>query len=443
MSNINMEQIYKILINDSVINDDNLKIYGYSKENVDLLLENYMIESLEQGEYRLVSVDNFMQYGLFLVKEGKNFLANKCFEKCYEMDSTDENVIFQYMFTLLKKNKYEEVLNIINKVKLNDKDDNYNLYIYLLNLLTEIPNKYRERAINMTDDDLMLPITRENALENRIRREIFENNYKFSYKMLNNLISKTKRYTPKFEVIRELLRQVINKEEKNKGDLLELAKKSRFEEIIQALKEKRKLRYLGITESYALFLAEKIKEVLETGKIFVPTIGNTNDMYSALMGKNFKVALNLNVDYNKENGINNNKDIINILLVKLNEIIYQIKLDYSDMDDNLEYTMIDKDIKDACDFAYYLKEVNISLENAVKEWGLKEEVVLLIKLIYARDYYIENMIQEGDLLINEVEKNLGNSYKVLEFMNEVKKYRDKNNKDGILQLKLNRNIDKA
>lgn len=436
MNNISMEQIYKLLINDLKITDKNLKAYGYSDEEIFLLVENNMIERLEQGEYRLVSVDKFMQYRLSLVKAGKNFFANKCFGKCYEMDSNNENVIFQYMFTLLKRNMYKEVLNIINKIETSDKDANYNLCIYLLNLLTEIPNEYREKAINMTDDDLMLPIKRENILENKIRRDIVENNFKFAYKILNKLTSKS--YTPKFEVIRELLRQVINKEEKDKCNLLDFAKNSRFEEIIQVLSEKRKLRYLGITESYALFLAENIKEVLETGKISVPTIGNTNEMYKAIIGKNFKVALDLNVNYNKENGINNNKDILNILLVKLNEIIYQIKLDYSDMYDNLEDITLDKDIKDARDFAYYLKEENISLEDAIKGWGLKEEIVLLIKLIYVRDYYIEGMIQEGDLLINEVEKKLDKSYKVLEFMNEVKRYRNKENIDEILERKLNR-----
>lgn len=430
MNNINMELIYKLLINDSIITDETLKIYGYSKEKVDLLLENNIIERVKQGEYSLVSVDNFIQYGLSLLKEGKNFYANKCFEKCYKINPNDENAIFQYILSLLKRNKYEEVLNVIKDTNHSSKDVNYNLYLYLLNFLTEIPDEYREKAKNMTDDDLMLPMTRENIVENKIRRDIVENNFKFAYKSLNKLTSKS--YTLKFEVIRELLRQVINKEEKNKRDLLDFAKKSQFEEIIQVLKEKRKLRYLGITESYVLFLAENIKEVLATRKISVPTIGNTSDMYNALMGKNFKVALELNDDYNKENGINNNKDILSILLEKLNKIIYEIKLDYSDECDTLQDAMIDKDIKDACEFAYYIKEVNICLEDAIKEWGLKGEQVLLIKLIYAKDYYIEGKILEGNLLVKEVEDSLDKSDKVLSFIEEVKSYRNNDDKDGIL-----------
>ena len=176
---INMEPIYKLLINDLKITDDSLKIYGYSKEAICLLLEKNIIERLKTGEYKLVSVDKFRQYGLSLLKEGKNFQANKCFEKCYELAPNGKNIILQHMLALLKRKKYQEVLNVIKNANPTNTDVNYNLYLYLLNFLTEIPDEYKERVSNMTENDLMMPIIRENISENKIRRSIIEDKYNY------------------------------------------------------------------------------------------------------------------------------------------------------------------------------------------------------------------------------------------------------------------------
>ena len=433
MANINIEPIYKLLINDLKINDETLRIYGYKEEEIHLLVKGNIIQRLKTGEYKLVSVDNFRQYGLSLLKVNKKYAADNCFRRCYEMAPNGKNISPQYIHSLLKRRKHQEIFEVIDSVNPELDDVNYNLYLYLLSFLTDIPDRYKERIRNMTEDDLLMPMISSNRMENNIRKQIIEFKFKYAYKLINDSLAKTrsKGYSIKFELIRELLKQVVDREEEHKNNLMDLIEKSQYKEIILVLKNRQDIRYLSLIESYILMVVETIVEVLETGKLPIPTIGNTSDMYQALMGKNFKVALELNSKFIEETNKNISEDIFNLLLVKLNGYISELKLE-----DNIEQQYFalkgNKAINDAMEMAYYLKMEEMTLDDAIKSFGLKKELVLLIKLIYARDYYIEGKILEGHLLVKEVEDSLDKSYVVLSFIEKVKSYRDSDNKDGIL-----------
>lgn len=439
MENINIEPIYKLLINDLKITDESLRIYGYKEEEIHLLVKMNIIQRLNTGEYKLVSVEKFRQYGLSLLRMNKKYAADKCFRRCYEMATNGKNISFQYINSLLKRRKHQEIFEVIDRVNPELDDVNYNLCLYLLSFLTDIPDRYKERIRNMTEDDLLMPMTSSNRIENNIRKQIIEFKFKYAYKLINDSLAKTRSngYSIKFELIRELLKQVVDREETHKNNLMDLIKKSQYKEIILVLKDRQDIRYLSLIESYILIVAETIVEILETGKLPIPTIGNTSDMYKALVGKNFKVALELNTKFIEETNKNINEDIFNLLLVKLNGYISELK-------DNSEQFVAFEDnkaINDAMEMAYYIKMEEISLNEAIKSLGLKKELVLLIKLIYARDYYMEGKILEGDLLVKEVEDSLDKSYEVLSFIEEVKSYRDSDNKDGVLKRKLSRTTD--
>lgn len=296
----------------------------------------------------------------------------------------------------------------------------------------------------MSDDDLLMPMIRSNKLENNVRRNILESKFKYAYKLNNDLLAKIRvdSYSIKFELIRELLKQVIDSEEIYKDNLMNLIKKSQYKEVVLILKKRQDIRYLCVIESYILMVVEAIVEILETGNIPVSTIGNTCDMYSALAGKNFKVALELNIKFIGETNKNIDTDILNLLLVRLNAFILEIKL--KDSANEKHYVLEDNgDINDAMEMAYYLKMEGVSLEDAIKKLGLKIELVLLIKLIYAKDYYMEGKIQEGDSLVREVEESLSQTYQVLQFLNEVKSYRDDGNREGMLIRKLTRTTEEV
>ena len=451
MENINMEMLYKILINDLELNDKNLMVYGYSSEEIYLLLEQGIIERKNNGEYKLLLVDKFRQYGVKLLKAGRRWEANKCFKKCYELAPNGKNICLQYLLAMIKKKNFKEVFKIIDsldKIQPEKNIVNNNLYLYLLSFLTECPKEYSDRIRDLEFDDFMLPMYRGNKTENEIRGSIIRGKFKLAYQNVNTLLLKLVDYSPKFELMRELLGQVIWAEKTYKANLLRLAKEDKYEEIICILKKRQSIRYLGNLEMYVLMIAEAIVKIMKTGVVTVPTVGYTDDMYHALIGNNYVLALEINDKFNSRFNEDKSKDIVNVLLVKLNDLILEIKSDYSTENtlgmntslskekiDNKEISYLqysnngslselDKDILEAEELAYYMASENISIEDAKSSFGVRNDNLLLIKLVYARDYYIEGKYLEGDILLREVELVPNKSGKVLCFLDKVKEYRD-------------------
>lgn len=78
------------------------------------------------------------------------------------------------------------------------------------------------------------------------------------------------------------------------------------------------------------------------------------------------------------------------------------------------------DINKLKEIAYYIKENNMTIEVGIKMHNLTNEQVLIIKLIYVRDYYIEGIYEEGDRLLQEVEKEMNKTPAVISLLQEIK-----------------------
>ena len=75
------------------------------------------------------------------------------------------------------------------------------------------------------------------------------------------------------------------------------------------------------------------------------------------------------------------------------------------------------------DIAYYIQEEKLPLEKACQKLNLNMEQIHLVKLIYARDYYIESMFKEGDKLLQEIEKSKDKTPRVRKLLKEIRENR--------------------
>ncbi|MBQ2873463.1 MAG: hypothetical protein IJE89_05640 [Bacilli bacterium] len=84
------------------------------------------------------------------------------------------------------------------------------------------------------------------------------------------------------------------------------------------------------------------------------------------------------------------------------------------------------------EIASYMKENNMTFEEGIEKFELVPMQVLIIKLIYAKYYYMEGMTLSADKLLQEVEKTKNKSQPVVTLLNEVreKKIFYQNQKDG-------------
>lgn len=414
-----IEVIYKMLINDIELTDKTLESYGITKKNINKLINDNKIR-ISNGKYELVHVKEFFKYGLKLFKQGNISSANACFYKCYELCPKNSKICHQALTVELKRQKkrgykdYKSAFDIflsLEKIPERKTQNNNKLYLYLLSYIyNDMPEEYKEKVANFKEFDLMLEDKISNRDENKIREAIIKKRFKYAFSLIDKLINKQNDYCVKFETLRALLDEVVESKKKYNNKLLTLIKEEKYGEIVNILESSSKLMGLTKTEENTLKVVKSIIKIKSTN--IIPLISNEDfdTLQDIISNNNFELAYSLVTVYLEEHQINKDNNTLYLVLVNINSLIYNLK---------------NKKINDIEELAYYIKEKNISLEEAFKKYGLTIKSLLLIKLIYVRDYYIEGMYFEGDTLLKEVEVYKEKFLDVDKYIEELKINRDK------------------
>ena len=230
-----------------------------------------------------------------------NSITNKDYQKSFEL-------IDQY---LLSENKSE----------LND----INYYLYLLNIITEVPEKYKLKVKKTKLNDIKIPTENEKDLseENKIRNFSLQKKFTHSLNHVNELLRNHK--TPQLLISRTLLYQAVNVESHNRTLLNRLFKKHDYEEMMNMLIQKQDRMHLATYEYYILLLLKEYYKIKTTKEIPTPTPLREESIINAIETNQFEKALELNTKYNELKNIPNERSIIYNLLVEIISLIDKIK----------------------------------------------------------------------------------------------------------------------
>ena len=326
MNNEKLEVLFKLVLNNIVLNYEILINYGFTDEDIDWMKQNATIIECKSGIYKFTAVDKFRKYGVKLLTEERNAKdANECFRKCYYLAPNSRKVCMQYMMALIKKYDYDEALKVYDvMIKKNsykyEKDDN--LILYLFSVLTELDYDKADKVTSFKIEDLLMSKHFQHKEENEMRKAVFNNKFAYAYKLNNVRVCNEKEgYSVKLELIKCLLAQAIVAERNFKGYLLELARNEEYEKIITILCKREEQKNLSKLENYIMIVCESIIEMINTGKNPIITVNNTENMYDALLGNNFEIAYKLNKEFLLRDGCDPNNDIVTVLLLKINEMI--------------------------------------------------------------------------------------------------------------------------
>lgn len=341
MDNQLIEKLYEIIIKELTLTYDILINNDITKDNIQYLLDNQIIKETSLNNYELIDINSLHRYGIKLLFKKQYRLANDCFIKCYKLNPNDKEICLQLALAALKRGSYNETYKMISELEKIDKENNQKdiiLYIYLLSLITKPKEEYQDLLINLTEKDLLFE---EPHKENIIREQIIKGKYKHAMNMLNDQISIDIKYNPKNIFIKELLSQVINREQKFKQVLYYNIKDKNYSLVLEYLKNKSYvlskekqetiinsediLKYLSQQEVRIYLVTKKLIEIKETG--IIPKIKNqySNNINEAINNNNFKYARTINNSFLKRLNINPETDLLYLLLEDINNIIMNIK----------------------------------------------------------------------------------------------------------------------
>lgn len=183
--------------------------------------------------------------------------------------------------------------------------------LYLLSFIITCPTEYWDRVLDISLKDLKGERIVYNKEEN-----IMKWNFEKAYKLLEKMISKLETYSPRFEIMKELLSQVIQKDKEFDGMLLALAKNKQYEELYSILFNTLYERQLTIKEENAIIIVDALIKTIRWEKIYTSNNIKTYSVSNALIYCDYKNALKNHFrNVNVANDIDN--DVVTILLLDL------------------------------------------------------------------------------------------------------------------------------
>ena len=457
ISEDNLNRIYNDVINNIELTTKKLNEYGFNSTDITKLIKEETIERVKRGTYELKDTDKLFNYGrnLIIKKDHENVI--KCFKKCLELDPTNLGACFQLFIKSIENKDYDKVFEYYEELRKTkniyyQQDTKYHLY--LLSLITEIPEKYKEeiKKINFDDikvleEDLRYDDVKE---QNRIRKAVIDRRPSYALHILNESVKNRQKYKVQDIINKTLLIQAIEIEKINKETIINLTKEKKYDELIQYLIDKQEQNKLTLQEKYTLKLCNQYKKIEKTSKI--PEIAHIEitGIFEAIDACDFEYALKLNKEYNEKFN-ENNENTFGFILNDICELLNKLK-------ENINYSsvfscLLNNDIEKALDnLKIYMKNINkveyeYLIENLIKISVLEQDSIytkpMIALTLITNDKYqieIEKFIQE--FYVSLAEQNYDKAQIYLDIISKSSKIQSNNIKtENLCQiLELSRNI---
>ncbi len=324
----NLNKMYNGLIDEKELTTKELNNYGFNSKDLTDLINDGVLERVKRGYYSFLSIDDLFYYGKKLIASKEYDKATVCFKKCYELDSNHLGACFQLFLRAIQSKEYSKAFTYFDRFyNSNNKyyNNDSNFYLYLLSMITDIPEKYIEIAKNLQLEDIRVDFNdkrfKDVYFQNKVRISALNQSFIFAFKQLNELIKQNGKLSSQDIVINTLLFQAIKIQTDEKNKINNLIREKKYKEIIFYLKEVQKKHNLSVKNEYILLLAREISKLEETGIIPKKEVISTKKLFEAVNGKNFELALSLSKDYIEKNNIDPDDNAIFMLLKDITELI--------------------------------------------------------------------------------------------------------------------------
>lgn len=323
----NLNKMYNGLIDEKELTTKELHSYGFNSKDLTDLINDGVLERIKRGYYSFLSIDSLFYYGKQLIASKEYDKATACFEKCYELDPNHLGACFQLFLRAVQSRDYSKAFTYFEHFYNSDNEyynNDSNFYLYLLSMITEIPEEHREYAKYLQLEDIRIDFNdkrfEDPYSQNKVRISALNQKFTLASKQLNELIKQHGRLSVQDIIVRTLLSQAIEIQNDLKKNIINLATEKKYKEIISRLEEVQEQHHLSVADECILFLAREISKVEETGIIPEKEIVSTNKLFEAINGKNFELALSLSKDYIERNNINPSDNAMFMLLKDITEL---------------------------------------------------------------------------------------------------------------------------
>lgn len=339
----NLGKIYDEIIKEEILTTKELKDYGFSSNDLTKLVNTNILTRIKRGTYTIASTDILFDYVKQLLAKKENSKATAYLEKIYQLDPTNTNVCYYIFINHIIKGNYVKALEYFDKFFNIDEpqfNPDANLYLCLLEKITELPEKYQNYVNSLTLNDIMIDVDERSSEkikeDNKVRIQIFRND--ISTEILNYFNAQSGEINSL--IIRRLLYIVFRKRKNDNKMIIKKLEEENYEWLIDYFNVKEEQSPLNNYDRYCLYLTQKLVEISKTNIIPTQRIYTGDNTFRAIDNNNFELAIAL---YEEKLIKNNkiNKNYLYNILKKINEKIKQLRQEkrkYYDLDANIHHT---------------------------------------------------------------------------------------------------------
>ena len=325
-----MNKLYDAVVNEIKIDINLLKNIGITNEELTKLMKDDVIELTSPDEYKFVAVNKLLHYANELKQEGNITKALKCLITCQKLFPENRQVLLHLLLIYIRQNKQEEIYNILKLLDITDDKNSIsenNLILYLLEQVNKIPKEYRERVKKIELDDLIIKNIYEYqkpSAQNRMRKHILESNFTKADTIIRKELNGCFRNQIEKEVIFTLLTKVIELKKKTNAYIRTLIDDKNYLQLVSYLEKRHQIRKLNLYEAYVYKISSAIIRIQKVNKIPAPSITETKSLKDAIVGNNYRLALNIINQTPSELSDPEERNNVLILLKTINNLSTQI-----------------------------------------------------------------------------------------------------------------------
>ena len=418
----NLNKLYNNLIEEKIITTKKLNEYGFNSTDLRKLIEDKTLKKIKRGYYSLNSADKVYYYGEKLNTLKEYDKATQYFTRCLEINPNHYEACLQLLFRYIKLPNYEKALEYIDKLydmKATNCQLDSNFYLYLLSVITKLPEKYKNYAKILNFNDFNNSF--ESTLQNKVRLSAYNQRFTLAKRQLKEIINQKECMNTKDIILITLIEQALDVQNKNRSEILKLLKSEDYEKVMEFLEDMALNHHLSILDNYVLILSKDLIKLNNSSLIPQINVFNTDNIFTAIDGKNYKLALELSLKYNNNINANSENNVIHILLHNINNKINELSLFSDVIDEDLNaklrslrnyLTKIDKE-----KYAGLVEDlIKMSIFQEDKEFTKPQEVLTSIRennfsfnlAEYIHGFYkslSQNKFEEAKIYIDIISKS--------------------------------------
>ena len=389
ISKENLEKIYMAVVEDKELTTSLMREFGFNYRDLNKLIQDKVIRREKRGLYELRNIERLYSFGK---KQKDAQIAELCFKKCLELNPDHLKAYFQLFLLKIQAEDYQEALEL-SKILLQSEDKDYNIeynfYLYLLNIIADIPQNYRDYARSLNLEDIKISssskIYARKETQNNIRALVLQGNLKGALKAINmDLEYKSNKSNVQYAIVRALLQKAVRASSERNSKIVDLIRGKNYEEAIEKLQELQNRNFLNKPERYMLKLLKKYVQISEEHVLPERHNRKPKNIFAAIDMECYDVALKMNHEYNRNKNILDEYSVFYLILSEICDLINKLSDKTKKVETDASTSLEEKDIS-------LDKATNIELISSFLSEKDFENAVLYIKkylkLISKEKYY--------------------------------------------------------